>query len=93
VASIPIQVPPGAAYRNDFNDDERFNIRIMIISVLEIALLLMLPLVVFYQRSIWSYKKYLPGIMVIYLIWYLSYAPFHELMHLLGVWLFTWVYE
>jgi hypothetical protein len=60
----------------------------MIISVLEIALLIMLPLVLFYQRSIWSHKKYLPSILFIYLIWYLSYALLHELMHMLGVWIF-----
>ena len=60
----------------------------MIISVLEIALFIMLPLVLFYQRSIWSYKKYLPSIMFIYLIWYLSYGLFHELMHMLGAWIF-----
>ncbi len=66
----------------------------MIISVLEIALLIMLPLVLFYQRSIWSYKKYLPAIIFIYLIWYLTYALFHELMHLLGAWFFDkTVYE
>jgi hypothetical protein len=61
----------------------------MIISVLEITLLLMLPLVLFYQRSIWSYKKYLPSIIFIYLVWYLSYALFHELMHMLGAWIFN----
>ncbi|MEI6884202.1 MAG: hypothetical protein WCO02_06925 [Bacteroidota bacterium] len=60
----------------------------MIITVLEIALLIMLPLVIFYQRSIWSYKEYLPAIIIIYLIWYLSYALFHELMHMLGTWIF-----
>ncbi len=60
----------------------------MIISVLEIALLIMLPLILFYQRSSWTYKKYLPSIMIIYLIWYLSYMLFHELMHLLGTWIF-----
>jgi hypothetical protein len=60
----------------------------MIISGLEIALLIMLPLVLFYQRSIWSYKKYLPSILFIYLIWYLSYGLFHELMHMLGAWIF-----
>jgi hypothetical protein len=66
----------------------------MIISVLEIALLIMLPLILFYQRSIWTYKKYLPSIMIIYLIWYLTYALFHELMHLLGAWIFDkTVYE
>lgn len=60
----------------------------MIITVLEIALLIMLPLVLFYQRSIWTYKKYVPSIMIIYLIWYLSYALFHELMHMLGALIF-----
>ncbi|MEI7423917.1 MAG: hypothetical protein WCK18_17580 [Prolixibacteraceae bacterium] len=60
----------------------------MIVSALEIALLIMLPLVLFYQRSIWSFKKYLSGIVFIYLIWYLTYALFHELMHLLGAWIF-----
>jgi hypothetical protein len=55
---------------------------------LEIALLIMFPLVLFYQRSIWSYKIYLPCIMFIYLIWYLSYGLFHELMHVLGAWIF-----
>ncbi|NOU18042.1 MAG: hypothetical protein HOO91_10860 [Bacteroidales bacterium] len=60
----------------------------MIISVLEIALLIMFPLILFYQRSIWTYKKYLPSIMIIYLIWYLSYMLFHELMHMLGAWIF-----
>ena len=60
----------------------------MAFSVLEIALLIILPLVLFYQRSSWSYKKYLPALILIYLIWYLTYALFHELMHLLGVWFF-----
>lgn len=60
----------------------------MIFTVLEIAFLIILPLLVFYQRSIWTYKEYVPSIIIIYLIWYLSYALFHELMHLVGVWIF-----
>jgi len=60
----------------------------MILSVIEIALLIMLPLVLIYQRSSWTYKDYVPSIVIIYLIWYLSYALFHELMHLLRAWIF-----
>jgi hypothetical protein len=56
--------------------------------------LIVLPLILFYQRSTWTYKEYLPSIMIIYLIWYLSYGLFHELMHLLGAWIFDkTVYE
>lgn len=61
----------------------------MFFTVLEITLLIMLPLVLFYQRSIWTLNKYLPSIIAIYFIWYLTYALFHELMHLLGVWIFN----
>lgn len=60
----------------------------MIITVFEIALFIVLPLLLFYRSSIWTYKKYVPYIILIYLIWYFSYAFFHELMHLLGNWFF-----
>lgn len=60
----------------------------MVFSILEIALRIMLPLVVFYQRSSWSYREYLPALILIYLLWYLTYALFHLLMYLLGVWFF-----
>jgi len=60
----------------------------MILSVLEIAFLIMLPLVLFYQRSGWTIKEYAPSIVIIYLIWYLTYALFHELSHMFGVWIF-----
>ncbi len=60
----------------------------MILSVLEIALLIMLPLVLFYQRSSWTFKEYGSSIVIIYLIWYLTYALFHELSHMFGAWIF-----
>ncbi len=60
----------------------------MFFTVLEIALLIMLPMVLFYQRSTWTLKQYLPAIIISYFVWYLTYALFHEFMHLLGVWVF-----
>ncbi|MGM0552095.1 MAG: hypothetical protein ACQESW_13535 [Bacteroidota bacterium] len=57
----------------------------MVLSVLEIAIFLMLPLILFYQRSVWPAKKYIPLLVVLYLIWYVTYALMHELSHLLGV--------
>ena len=58
-----------------------------IISVIEIALLLILPLIVFYQRSSWTNKKTILTIVAFYLIWFLSYAFLHELSHLFGSWI------
>jgi len=51
-------------------------------TTLEIALLLMLPLVIFFQRSSWKMKEYVFLIPIIYVIWYLSYAFLHEICHL-----------
>jgi len=51
-------------------------------TTLEIALLLMLPLILFFQRSSWKWKEYAFLIPIIYVVWYLSYAFLHELSHL-----------
>ena len=60
----------------------------MLLSVIEIALLIMLPLVLFYQRSSWTFKDYALSIVFIYLIWYVTYALLHELSHMLGALIF-----
>ena len=52
------------------------------ITTIEIALLLVLPLIVFFQRSSWRTKEYVFLIPIIYLGWYLSYAFLHEIFHL-----------
>jgi len=59
----------------------------MVLSVIEIAIFLMLPLILFYQRSTWEAKRYIPVLVVLYLIWYVTYALMHELSHLFGVWI------
>lgn len=61
----------------------------MILSVIEIALLIMLPLILFYQRSNWTVKDYALSIVIIYFIWYLTYALFHELSHMFGAFIFN----
>jgi hypothetical protein len=58
-----------------------------LINTIEIALLILLPLIIFYRRSIWSYKMYVFIIPVLYLIWYLSYGLMHELSHMAGIWM------
>ena len=59
----------------------------LIISTIEIALLIMLPLILFYQKSAWKTKSVIIWLPVLYLIWYLSYGVFHEFMHLIGIWI------
>ena len=61
----------------------------MILSTIEIALLIMLPLIFIFQRSSWKLKEYVPSIVIIYLVWYFTYALFHELMHMSGAWIFN----
>ncbi len=53
----------------------------------ELALFLMLPLVLFYQQSSWKFKNYFFDIVFLYIIWYSTYSLFHELCHMIGIWL------
>lgn len=55
-----------------------------LLSVIEIALLIILPLTFFYQRSNWNYKKMIPVIVLLYLFWFSTYALLHELGHYAG---------
>ena len=55
-----------------------------LLSIVEIALFIILPLIYFYQRSNWSYQKYIPVLILLYLVWYATYALLHELGHYTG---------
>jgi len=57
-----------------------------IISALEIAVIIILPLIVFYKKNKIGAKTYVKNVILIYLIWYLTYAFFHEVSHLAGAW-------
>ena len=52
--------------------------------VIEILVLIVFPLLVFYLRSNWTNKEIYVNVIVLPLIWYLFYAPIHELSHMLG---------
>ena len=56
-----------------------------LITTIEIALLLVLPLIWFYKQSNWSAKSYIYLIPILYLVWYFTYGLLHELAHLAGV--------
>ena len=51
------------------------------ISTVEIAILIVLPLVVFFNRSGMPAPKRVAWIILFYLIWYLTYSLFHEFCH------------
>ena len=52
--------------------------------VIEILVLIVFPLLVLYLRSNWTNKEIYVNVIVLPLIWYLFYAPIHELSHILG---------
>jgi hypothetical protein len=55
-----------------------------ILRLLEIFILLILPLMIIYLRSSWSRKEISIYLAILPLIWYIFYAPLHELGHILG---------
>jgi len=58
-----------------------------IISTIELALLIVFPLIVFYQKVDSTLKIKIVSIIGLYIIWFLSYAFLHELSHLFGSWI------
>lgn len=58
-----------------------------IINIIEIALLIILPLIILYQRRNLTFKQYIINIALLYFIWYFSYASLHELSHMFGSWI------
>lgn len=58
-----------------------------VINTVEIALLVVLPLVLYYQQCRLSVKRYAIYLILLYLIWILTYAFLHEVCHLLGSWM------
>jgi len=52
--------------------------------LIEILVIIVLPLLLFYLRSKWLQKEIVINAIVLPLLWYLFYAPIHELSHMLG---------
>jgi hypothetical protein len=52
--------------------------------IIEILILVVLPLLFLYLRSNWPQKVINVNVIILPLIWYLFYAPLHELGHIVG---------
>jgi hypothetical protein len=52
--------------------------------IIEILILVVLPLLFLYLRSNWPQKAINVNVIILPLIWYVFYAPLHELGHILG---------
>lgn len=55
-----------------------------IIGTLGISLIIILPLIRFYQRSSWTKTQTLIGIIGLTALWFLIATPLHELSHMIG---------
>lgn len=53
----------------------------------EILLTIPIPLVILYLRGKWPMKMMVICLFVIPILWYLTYAPLHEISHILGTYL------
>jgi hypothetical protein len=53
----------------------------------EILLVVVMPLLVLYLKGNWPVRKVIPPLVIIPVLWYLTYAPLHELSHAAGIYL------
>jgi hypothetical protein len=58
-----------------------------LLSTLEILLVVVLPLIILYERGNWPLRATVPCLVSVPILWYLSYAPIHELSHIAGTYL------
>jgi len=54
---------------------------------LEVLVIVVVPLIVLFLRGKWPLKTIIICLLVIPVIWYLTYAPIHELSHALGTYI------
>ena len=55
-----------------------------ILATVEMASLVILPLILFYQRSSWTRRDYLISVILLPIIWFSTYALLHEISHMIG---------
>jgi len=60
---------------------------LILISTIEALLIIAIPLLLLYLRGKWPLKMVIICLFVIPVLWYLTYAPIHELSHILGTYL------
>ncbi len=56
----------------------------MLLTIVEIMLTIVTPLIVLYLRGQWPLRTLTACLFAIPVVWYLTYAPIHELSHALG---------
>ncbi len=58
-----------------------------LISAIEMAIIIILPLILFYQRKKIHCLPLITHVVLLYAIWFSTYALIHELSHLFGTWI------
>ncbi len=56
----------------------------MLLVTLEILVVVVAPLLILYLAGRWPLRVVIPCLLAIPVLWYLTYAPIHELSHVLG---------
>jgi hypothetical protein len=56
----------------------------MLLVTFEILIVIVVPLLILYLAGPWPLRSTIPCLLMIPVLWYLTYAPIHELSHVLG---------
>lgn len=54
---------------------------------LEILITIVVPLIALYLRGRWPLRTIIPCLLIMPIVWYLTYSPLHELSHVFGTYL------
>ena len=57
---------------------------ILPLATVETLVVLVAPLLILYQMRRWPQRIVIPCMVLIPVLWYLTYSPIHELSHVLG---------
>lgn len=60
---------------------------ILLLATLENLVVIVAPLLILYRTGRWPQRIVIPCMVAIPVLWYLTYAPIHELSHMLGTYL------
>lgn len=59
----------------------------LLLVTLEILVVIVAPLLMLYLTGRWPMRVVIPSLLMIPVLWYLTYSPIHELSHVLGTYL------
>jgi len=80
----------GMETQNDDSVDPQIamnSLPLLLLTTSEVMFTIVVPLIVLYLRGAWALRTKILCLLILPVVWYFTYAPLHELSHILGTYL------